>query len=79
VVTLNAQFDGTVIVPDEPLSLAVGARLIVTVVPIREPTHTSTQRLDLPLMKSIDPSLVRAITEDAEFDLENAKIHRLQT
>ena len=37
-VTLNAHFDGKMIVPDEPLSLPAGTRLNVSVEPVSDTT-----------------------------------------
>lgn len=74
--TLTAHFDGKVIVPDEPVGLAVGARLRVTIEPVDQPVPTSSDDLDLPLLTGVDPEVARAIIEDPEFDIENAKIER---
>ena len=75
-VTLSAHFDGKVIVPDEPTDLAPGARLRVTLEPLDQPAATVSGKLELPLLTGVDPQVVRAIMEDPEFDIENAKVER---
>ncbi len=74
--TLSAHFDGKVIVPDEPIGLAAGARVRVTLEPVEEPAPTTSGKLDLPLLTGVDPEVVRTIMEDSEFDIENAKIEQ---
>ncbi len=74
-VTLNAHFDGKVIVPDEPTGLAAGTRLRVTVEPIDERTSSAPGRLELPLLTGVNPEVVRTVLEDDEYDIENAKIN----
>ncbi len=74
--TLTAHFDGKVIVPDEPTGLAAGTRLRVTLEPVDQPVSPAPGKLELPLLTGVDPQVVRAIMEDPEFDIENAKIGR---
>jgi hypothetical protein len=73
VVTLSAHFDGKVIVPDEPIALAAGAHLRVTVEPMDQPAVAVPGKLDLPLLTGVDPQVVLAVMADHEFDIENAK------
>ena len=75
-VTLSAHFDGKVIVPDEPTGLAPGVRLRVTLEPLDQPAEVVPGKLELPLLTGVDPQVVRAIMQDAEFDIENAKLER---
>jgi len=56
-VTLNAHFDGKVIVPDEPVGLVAGSRLRVTIEPISS-AGGSAPKLDLPLLRGLDAALV---------------------
>lgn len=75
-VTLNAHFDGKVIVPDEPTGLPAGTRLRVTLEPLSPAGSPGTGKLELPLLTGVDPQVVRAIMENPEFDLDNARIER---
>jgi hypothetical protein len=75
-VTLNAHFDGKVIVPDELVGLAAGARLRVTVESVDQPVPAASGHLDLPFLTGVDPEVVRAIVEDREYDIENANSDR---
>ena len=75
-VTLNAHFDGQVIVPDERPGFAAGTRLRVTVEPTDERTPPAPGKLELPLLTGVDPETVRTIMEDPEFEIENARIER---
>lgn len=74
-VTLNAHYDGKVIIPDEPVSLPLpsGARLKVRIETIDEaPPATPTPRLFRPLNIKIDPELSNAIALDPEFNVEES-------
>ena len=73
---LNAHFDGKTIVPDEPVGLAPGTRLRVTLEPMDQAASTNSGKLDLPLLTGVDPQVVRAIMEDPEYDLDNADVER---
>lgn len=44
-VTLNAHFDGKVIVPDEPLELAPNQKVRISVEPIGSPAATKPKRI----------------------------------
>jgi hypothetical protein len=70
-VTFDAHFDGNAIVPDEPTSLPVNARLRVTVTALVDaPSPRGSSLLDrLPLIR-IDPGDAEAINRDPEFDVE---------
>ena len=43
-VTLNAHFDGKVIVPDEPLALKTNQKLRISIEPIETPAQDETKR-----------------------------------
>jgi hypothetical protein len=75
-VALNAHFDGKTIVPDEPVGLAPGTRLRVTLEPMEQAASTNSGKLELPLLTGVDPQIVRAVMEDREFDLENVGVER---
>lgn len=75
-VTLNAHFDGKVIVPDEPTGLPAGTRLRVTLEPLDRAGSPGPGKLDLPLLTGVDPQVVRSIIEDPAFDLGNARIEQ---
>jgi hypothetical protein len=77
VVTLSAHFDGKVIVPDEPVGLAAGARLRVTLEPMDPPAVPVPGKLELPLLTGVDPEVVLAVMTDREFDIENVKTEQL--
>jgi hypothetical protein len=66
-----------VIVPDEPIGLAAGARLRVTVEPMDQPAVAVPGKLDLPLLTGVEPQVVVAVMADHEFDIENAKAQQL--
>jgi hypothetical protein len=70
--TLNAHFDGRVIVPDEPPNVAVGTRLRVTVEPMEDVCSALAYQLNLPLLTGVDPQLVHSIMEDHEFDVASS-------
>lgn len=74
-VTLNAHFDGKMIVLDEPfnLTLAAGTRLKVIVDPTgAKQTITPAPRVFQPLNIQIDPELSNAIALDPEFNIEES-------
>ena len=75
-VTLNAHFDGKVIVPDERTTLTAGTRLRVTVEPVDMPAVPVSSNIELPLLTGVDPKVVREIMEGHEYDIENAKMDR---
>jgi len=75
-VTVNAHFDGQVIVPDEPTGLPAGTRLRVTLEPLGQAASPTVGKLELPLLSGVDAEVVRTIMQDLEFDIDNAKIDR---
>lgn len=73
-VTLNAHFDGKVIVPDEPPGLAPGTRVRITIEPVEPPASSVRGKFDLPLLTGVDPEIVRAAMEDPELRIGSARI-----
>jgi hypothetical protein len=74
-VTLNAHYDGKVIVLDEPSSLPLpsGTRLKVSVEAVDDPrATTSMPRAFRPLNIHVDPDLSHSIALDPEFNVEES-------
>ena len=71
---IKAHFDGRVFVPDEPVPLEPGDKVVVQAASERmadAPRVSDTsylRKLDI----QIDPELLRAIVEDPEFSIENS-------
>ena len=61
--TLNARFDGKVIVPDARTTLTAGTRLRVTVEPVDMPAMPVSGNIELLLLTGVDPKLARTIME----------------
>jgi hypothetical protein len=73
VVTLNAHFDGTTIVLDEPMSLPLraGARLRLNIETVDEPLSPASASSGFqPLKIGIETHLSNAIALDPEFGVE---------
>ena len=72
-IAIKAHFDGRVFVPDEPVPLAPGEKVMVQGTGERPaergktPDPSYLRKLDI----DIDPELLRAIVEDPEFSIEN--------
>lgn len=75
-VTLNAHFDGTAIVPDERPGFPPGTRLRVTVESIEQTSAPDHGRLDLPLLTGVDPRTACTIMQDPEYEIESVRMDR---
>ncbi len=75
-VTLNAHFDGKVVVPNEPTGLAAGTRVRVILEPLDHGGSPGPRRLELPLLTGVDERIVGSIMEDPEFEVGYFKIER---
>ena len=74
-VTLNAHFDGKVIVPDEPSSLTVpaGTRLRISVEAVDETAASKSRTAHFqPLDIRVDPDVSHSIALDPEFNIEES-------
>jgi hypothetical protein len=74
-VTLNAHFDGKVIVPDEPSSLTVpaGTRLRISVETVDDTAALKSLTASFqPLDIHVDPDVSHSIALDPEFNIEES-------
>jgi hypothetical protein len=71
---IKAHFDGRVFVPDEPVALRPGEKVVVQAKtePLPDRARTSDTSYLRKLDIHVDPELLRAIVEDPEFSIENS-------
>jgi hypothetical protein len=78
--TINAHFDGVVLVPEQPIDVPAGTALRVSYEPIAPVSGATPKTVAagrqsmvdrLPLVRGLDPQLVRPIIEEPENELSN--------
>jgi predicted DNA-binding antitoxin AbrB/MazE fold protein len=70
-VAINAHFDGHVFVPDEPVQLRPGERVVVQHLGVTTTSAASDGSFVRKLDIELDARALRDITDDPELNLEN--------